>query len=102
MKCGIYYIYCIENEKGYVGSSYDIEGRFCNHKSNLRNNKHKNNHLQNAYNKYGKEKFEFSILKLCERNELVEQEQFYKDSNLINSDFNIRVKCVNNYGLRWI
>lgn len=53
MNCGVYYIYCSQNNKGYVGSSNNINARISNHKSRLKSNKHKNIHLQNSYNLYG-------------------------------------------------
>ena len=49
---GIYKI--IINNKVYIGSSFNIQRRLIQHKSNLKNNKHDNQHLQNAYNKYKK------------------------------------------------
>jgi len=36
------------------------------HFSKLRCNKHVNQHLQNAWNKYGKESFEFEVLETVE------------------------------------
>lgn len=47
---GIYKI--IINGKAYVGSSFDIERRLIQHKSDLNCKRHDNTHLQNAYNKY--------------------------------------------------
>lgn len=57
--CGIYIIRNLVNDKIYVGSSVNIKRRFAQHKSTLRHNTHKNKHLQNAWNKYGEENFEF-------------------------------------------
>ncbi len=59
-------VYCIQLEKenywqSYVGISQAIERRWGNHRSKLRNNCHRNQYLQNAWNKYG-DVFEFHIL----------------------------------------
>lgn len=66
---GVYEIINIKNDKKYVGSSVYIKGRWSNHKSSLRRNKHGNNHLQNAWNKYGKQVFKFNVLVYCEPEE---------------------------------
>ena len=60
--CGIYIIQNLVNENIYIGSSINIKRRFSQHKSTLRHNTHKNKHLQNAWNKYGEDNFEFIIL----------------------------------------
>lgn len=59
---GIYEIFNNKNKKSYIGSSQDIYKRFSNHKSDLRNNKHKNNNIQNDFNEFGEESFEFRIV----------------------------------------
>jgi group I intron endonuclease len=60
--CGIYIIQNLVNGKVYIGSSSNIRRRFSQHKSTLRHNTHKNRHLQNAWNKYGEENFEFIVI----------------------------------------
>lgn len=50
------------NNKVYVGRSIDYYTRKCTHKKSLERNCHKNEHLQAAWNKYGKENFEFDVL----------------------------------------
>lgn len=75
-------IYKIENKitnKMYIGSSKNISVRFIHHKSLLENNKHHSLHLQRAWNKYGKENFEFSIIEECSIKILLEREQYYLD-----------------------
>jgi group I intron endonuclease len=53
----------------------------------LRNNKHKNQHLQFAYNKYGEENFEFKVILYCEKFELLRYEQ--ELINRLNPHYNI-------------
>ena len=55
-------IYCIRNKcdgKRYIGLSNNIYKRITEHKRKLKNNIHINDYLQNAYNKHGKNNFEF-------------------------------------------
>ena len=74
---GIYAIRNIINKKVYIGQSNDIEKRFSNHKYELRNNIHFNQHLQKAWNKYGETAFEFFILEECSLDKLDEKEIYY-------------------------
>lgn len=74
---GIYEIINTQNSMRYIGQSIDINGRFSDHKSALRNNRHPNRHLQNAWNLYGQDCFEFKIQEECTTDELDEKERFY-------------------------
>lgn len=74
---GIYAIHNIKNGKYYIGQSKDIEYRWKQHKSRLKNNKHENKHLQNSYNKYGFENFEYVLLEECDIEELDRKEILY-------------------------
>jgi len=60
--CGIYGIFCLSNNKIYIGSTKNMNKRFNDHRYILNINKHKNKHLQNAWNKYGKNNFKFKII----------------------------------------
>lgn len=62
LNCGIYWITNLVNNKIYIGSSINIKKRFNQHKSNLRHNRHCNQHLQRAWNKYGEENFIFQLV----------------------------------------
>ena len=62
MKSGIYKITNIVNGKFYIGSSKYINYRLDEHKQYLRGGYHINPKLQNAWNKYGENKFIFEIL----------------------------------------
>lgn len=82
---GIYKIINKIDGKYYVGSSKNINiGRDCRFKSHLRylkSNKHKNDYLQYAWNKYKKDSFEFKIVEIVDINNqsLLEIEQKYLD-----------------------
>ena len=58
---GIYMILNHTNDKIYIGQSIDIKTRWKQHKSNLNCNRHENKHLQSAWDKYGKDKFEIQL-----------------------------------------
>ena len=92
MSCGIY---CIENKvngKKYIGQSVNIEERWQTHKSKLKDNKHINSYLQNSWNKNGESAFEFSIIELCDVNELNEREVYWIEFyNSFDSGFNLTI-----------
>ncbi|MBT9788673.1 hypothetical protein GPK90_04850 [Clostridium sp. MCC344] len=67
---GVYQIKNVANGKIYIGSSKDIFTRWKQHKAKLNKNAHVNEHLQKAWNKYGENNFIFSIVELCDLNNL--------------------------------
>jgi len=81
---GIYKILNTANNKFYIGSSGKIRRRWNEHKRMLRLGRHHSALLQNAYNKYGKESFSFSILERMSDDatyeQLCEREQYYLDT----------------------
>lgn len=87
MKSGIYIIRNIINNKVYIGKSKNVNQRKNAHFSALKLNKHNNQHLQNSYNKYGKDNFEFNILEYCEESLLPTKEMYYIE--LYKSNYNI-------------
>lgn len=90
---GIYKIINSANGKYYVGSSVNVERRMKRHRFYLRGNYHDNSYLQNAWNKYGEDKFDFVLLEIVScgsRKELLEVEQKYLDIAKIEQD-----KCYN-------
>ena len=99
---GIYTIKCLSNEKIYVGSAIDLNGRKAQHFYRLRNNKHDNSYLQNAYNKYGEENFLFEIIEVVDKVEnLILFEQKYIDKFAQQNElFNLRKIAKNNLGLK--
>lgn len=89
-KTGIYKIVNTKNNKCYIGSAAGKNGiyqRFQDHKKTLRGNRHRNKHLQRAWNKYGEKSFQFEIIEFCNKDECIKKEQFYIDSLI--PDYNI-------------
>lgn len=81
MNSGIYKIVNLQTGKYYVGSTKDFKKRKQAHFSGLKNNYHPNKHLQNAYNKYGKENFKFEIIEYVKEELLLDIEQSYIDDS---------------------
>ena len=97
-KTGIYYIVNKTNNKFYIGSTRRVgKGpadsgfykRWAIHISDLSKNKHRNQHLQNAWNKYGKENFDFRIVEFVEPEYCIEIEQTYLDNCIWDLTYNI-------------
>lgn len=84
---GIYEIRNLLNNKIYIGSAVNLIKRKANHFSDLRLNKHRNTHLQNSFNKYGKENFKFKVLINCFAEDLIKLEQDF--INFLNPKYNI-------------
>lgn len=78
---GIYKIINKIDGKYYIGSSHDIlgkTGRFNRHIKDLMNKKHHSIFLQRAWDKYGRENFEFIIIENIENKiDLLSKEQYY-------------------------
>ena len=95
MIAGVYSIFNTTNGKNYVGSSIRIEKRWIEHKTDLDRGTHFNPHLQNAWNKYGSNLFEYKILEKCEntsREILLSREDFWiqkLDSHVSKNGYNI-------------
>lgn len=85
---GIYKIENVFNKKCYVGSAVSLRIRWNKHKNDLCKNIHVNKHLQSAWNKYGKECFNFDVIEcVSEKSKLIEREQHYIDE--INPSYNV-------------
>lgn len=88
MSSGIYCITNLANNKKYFGQSIDVKYRLKTHKKQLRGNYHKNEHLQNSFNKYGEESFKFEVICECSIDELDYLEtKLIHDFNTTNRDF---------------
>lgn len=87
-KIGIYEIKNKLNKNVYIGkTAMNFGDRWDSHRALLRSNKHFNKHLQNAWNKYGEENFEFNIVKECSLDDdldLLEKDYIkkFKEENL--------------------
>ena len=95
-KCGIYLIRNLINGKVYIGKSNNIYRRIQAHLTSLRRKslKHENEHLINAWHKYGENSFEYIIVEECKFDELKEKELFYiKKYNSLdrNKGYNFRL-----------
>lgn len=99
-QCGIYQILNIKNSRRYIGSTMDFRARFNTHKSHLKSNRHGNSYLQNAWNKYGEDAFEFTKILICEPKDLIMYEQifmdYYRSLDLV---YNVRMNAENNIGI---
>ncbi len=72
-------IYCIENmnnNKKYIGKSIDVKKRWQQHRRDLKKRKHRNIHLQNSWDLYGEDSFNFYILEKCEPEDLFLEELY--------------------------
>jgi group I intron endonuclease len=80
---GIYKITNTKTGKIYIGSTINLHKRHKQHFIDLEGGYHGNSHLQNSYNKYGKESFVFEVVEECAgmtMGSLRDREQYYLDS----------------------
>ncbi len=80
-QCGIYAIINRQNGKRYYGKTVDMKGRWKQHRTELRGNRHPNPPLQNAWNKYGEWSFLFLWIETVPVERLEAVEQMYLDIN---------------------
>lgn len=77
---GIYQIHCTQNKKRYVGSAKSIGDRWNKHVRFLSKGQHVNPHLQNAWNKYKADAFDFEVLEeVIDPTQLIVREQYWID-----------------------
>jgi len=90
-KGGIYFIISLIDNKRYVGRSVDIKRRLREHKTSLIAQRHRNKHLQNAWNKYGASNFVFAPYLFCNEEAAIIEEQKQLDTLFLEPDktFNI-------------
>ena len=74
---GIYSIYCIDNNKIYIGQSRHIRKRLCKHIRDLRKCRHQNEYLQRAWNKHGEQSFLFDVVETLPLKNLTDRENFF-------------------------
>src|SRR5208282_569088 len=93
-KCGVYSIVYTVNGLKYAGSAIDLYSRLTHHKRALQLNQHENPHLQNSWNLYGEDKFEWDILEFCEPEVRIDHEHLIVTTeNLLdrNKGYNLRL-----------
>lgn len=103
----IYVITNIINDRQYVGQAVNKDKRLRDHKVMLNAGKHQNRHLQNAYNKYGKENFIYTILEVIVsgsdiKERLTEREQYWIDAlNTVDPNgYNLNPKAATALGFK--
>lgn len=74
---GIYACFCTVTGKCYVGSAVNILARIKRHRYDLTMNDHINPYFQNAWNKHGSDKFEWTVLEVCGEDQLLDREQHW-------------------------
>lgn len=87
-KSGIYKITNLVNNKIYIGQAVNLFQRWCSHKGC-----YDDCYIHRAIKKYGWTNFKFEVLEICEKDKLIEKEQFYLDfykSYNRNIGYNIR------------
>lgn len=99
MKSVIYKILNVVTNKFYVGSAVDFKNRCRIHRHHLNKNTHHSHYLQNSWNKYGEQNFEFQILEIIDdKTKLVEIEQYYIDT--LKPNYNIAPIAGSRFGIK--
>lgn len=95
---GVYKITNVVNGKFYIGSTYNLRGRWSQHKSKFRNHCKDKSKLKAAWNKYGEESFIYEVVMLCPVEYLIKLEQWFIDT--LNPPYNTRKEaCASNKGV---
>lgn len=88
---GVYSIECKINGKKYIGASVCVNGRISQHMAKRTAEKFKRLPFYADVLKYGYSGFDYILLEECEREELLQREQFYYD--LLKPEYNIVRPC---------
>jgi len=100
---GVYGIINYTAGTAYIGSAVRFSKRWNEHKNKLRKNIHENKKLQNSWNKYGEESFDFTILEMVEdKSKLLNVEQEWLDKTIParHKVLNIMFTACGTYGMR--
>lgn len=96
---GIYKIENVINNHCYIGSAINFNKRFGVHRCQLNKNMHHSVVLQRAWNKYGKEGFNFEVIEeVLDKSKLIEKEQYYLDK--LSPKYNICLKAGSPLGIK--
>lgn len=76
-RSGIYEIKNMVTGDTYIGSSINLEDRWRRHRRDLRKGTHHSRYLNRAWNKYGEDKFRFTVLEFLSPKDLLTQESMY-------------------------
>lgn len=90
---GIYKIICCKNNKFYIGSSVNINRRLKEHIRFLKRNQHKNEYLQNCWNKHGEKNFRFEIIETVNdiKKLLIKEKLWIENTNCCNRKIGFNV-----------
>lgn len=91
MSCGIYKLSSTIDNRFYIGSSKNIEGRIYSHFNDLKHGEHENEILQRFYTKYGPSSLIHTIVEECSEEMLIERENFYICSSSSDLLFNMKL-----------
>ena len=95
---GVYIIRNTINGKCYVGSTVNLRSRKFDHFTSLQKGYHKNPRLQNAFDKYDADAFDFSVAEFVDdKSMLIEREQHYIDT--LHPEYNISPTAGNTLGM---
>lgn len=95
-KTGIYAIVNIANGKMYIGKSENIYRRMIEHLSKIKR-KIANRYLLQDWNKYGKDKFRYTIIEHCSKEELHRRECFWVlKLKTLNREYGYNLEIIDN------
>lgn len=96
---GIYVIINVVNHHCYVGSTTRLQHRRQDHFRELKKGKHKNAHLQSAYDCYGQDAFIFVVLEyVASVHDLVAREQHHMD--FLKPEYNLAPQAGRTTGIK--
>ncbi len=100
MNSGIYAIRNLVNNKLYIGLAVNLKYRREWHFARLRKDKHCNEHLQKAFNKYGEDNFIFEVLEYCTEDLLFQKEHSWcSNFNVHDRHFGYNIKPTDPTGI---
>lgn len=94
----IYRIINKENGHSYIGSAVNFAHRRHRHFNHLKQSKHHSIYLQRAWDKYGQDAFEITIMEECPKDQLISREQHFID--LYKPEYNMCPKAGSKLGCK--